>query len=86
VKTKHISSDYRHDFAKKLADHLSDNRRIIRLRMIDTKVHQLGHELFEKRVAFGPFTMPAVGIDVTRLADINKGAPPSRRTMFGMGQ
>ena len=71
---------------KKLADHLSDDRRIIRLGVIDTKVHQLGHELFEKRIPFVPFTMPAVGIDVSRLADIDEHAPPSRRTMFGMGQ
>jgi hypothetical protein len=41
VKTKHAGSDHRRDFAKKLADHLSNDRRIIRLRMIDTKIHQL---------------------------------------------
>ncbi len=46
----------------------------------------LAHESFEKRIPFGPFTMPAVGIDVPRLADIDEGAPPSSRTMFGMGQ
>ena len=30
--------------------------------------------------------MPAVGIDVPRRPDIDEGAPPGSRTMFGMGQ
>ena len=46
----------------------------------------LSDELLKKRIPFGPFTMPAIGIDVPRLADIDEAAPPSHRTLFGMGQ
>ncbi len=46
----------------------------------------LSDELLKERIALVPFTMPAVGIDVPRLADIDEGAPPSSRTMFGMGE
>ena len=46
----------------------------------------LCHELLQKRIALGPFTMATVGIDMPRRADIDETAPPSNRTMFGMGQ
>ena len=41
VKTKYAGSDHRHDFMETLADHPSDDRRINRLGMFNTKVHQL---------------------------------------------
>ena len=46
----------------------------------------LSHELLQQHITLVPFTMPTVGVDVPRLADIDEGAPPSHRTMFGMGQ
>jgi hypothetical protein len=46
----------------------------------------LCHEFLQKGIAFIPFTMPAVGIDVPRLADIDEYAPPCNRAMFSMGQ
>jgi len=46
----------------------------------------LAHESLKKRISLAPFAMPAGSIDVTRLADIDEGAPPSSRTMFGMDQ
>jgi len=46
----------------------------------------LAPELLQQRMTLLPFTMPTVGIDVPRLADIDEGTPPSNRTMFGMGQ
>ena len=45
-----------------------------------------GHELLQQSIPLIPFTMPAVGVDVPCLADIDDGAPPSHRTMFGIGQ
>ena len=41
VKTKSLSSDRGHDFAKQFPNHLSDDRRIIRPCMVDTKLHEL---------------------------------------------
>jgi len=49
-------------------------------------LHELGHDSLQQRIPLGPFTMSTVGIDVPRMADIDEGAPPSNRTMFGMGQ
>ena len=46
----------------------------------------LTHILLKQIIPLLPFTMPAVGIDVPRLADINEHASPSHRTMFGMGK
>ncbi len=45
----------------------------------------LGHESLKKHISLAPFTMPTVGIDMPRLADIDESAPPSNCAMFGMG-
>src|ERR1043165_6839127 len=46
----------------------------------------LGHESVKQIITLLPFTMPAVGIDVSCLADINKHTSPSHRTIFGVSQ
>ena len=46
----------------------------------------LVHGSLKKRISLAPFAMPTVGIDMPCLADIDESAPPSNRTMFGMGQ
>jgi len=46
----------------------------------------LHHELLQQCIPLFPFTMPTVGIDMPCLADIDESAPPSNRTMLGVGQ
>src|SRR5206468_12336859 len=45
----------------------------------------LGHESLKKHIPLVPFTMPTVGIDMPRLADIDESTPQSNRAMFVMG-
>lgn len=45
----------------------------------------LGHKFSQQLRALSPCSMPAVCVDVSRLADIDEGTPPDSRTVFGMG-
>ncbi len=60
-----------------------DDSRPLRWRTFSAPCH---HEFSQQLIALVPLTMPALCVDMSRLADIDEPAPPGSRTVSGMGQ
>jgi hypothetical protein len=53
-----------------------DSTSILRSSLNNLNGHRLPSQLLKDRVAFVPFTMPAIGIDVAGLSNIDEAAAP----------
>ena len=84
VKTRSVPLGYvegLNDARTRLADFFSsllagDGTSILRSSLNNLNGHRLPCQLLKDRVAFVPFTMPTVGIDVACLSNIDEAAAP----------